>query len=357
LRKIKVLFTIPNFDTAGSGNVIINLANGLDKEFFDVEICTSSDKGVLLKKINHLGIKVHIFNYLTTRKLGWDFVKGTYNTFQFFRKCNPDIIHSYHYASEFSEGLAARLAGCKWVFTKKNMAWGNKSWKIRSFLANRIISTNKVIKSKFYNNSNKIEVIYSSVNTANFTFVDKKEIKRNFIVVGNIIPIKGTEYIIKAFLAFCELNPGKLILVGDDSSNYAANIKQTLITNKYKDRIEFVGKSNTVKNYFDDCFCLIMASESNGEGGPVAVLEAMSYGLLVIGSNVAGINEQLSNFPDLMFNPEDSESLLKKMIEVFNYSDKEIKNSTKKLRFELESRFTIDIEIKKHQKFYQNLLG
>ncbi len=357
MSKIKVLFTIPNFDTAGSGNVVINLAIGLDKEVFDVEICTTSDKGILFKKIKQLGIKVHIFNYLTTRKLGWDFVNGIFRTIQFFRKCNPDIIHSYHYASEFSEGLAARLAGCKWVFTKKNMAWGNKSWKIRSFLANRIISTNKVIKSKFYNNSNKIEVIYSSVNTANFPFVDKKEIQRNFIVVGNIIPIKGTEYIIKAFLDFCELKPGKLILVGDDSSNYAKNIKQSLIINKYKDRIEFVGKSNTIKDYFDECFCLIMASDRNGEGGPVAVLEAMSSGLLVIGSNVAGINEQLSNFPELMFNSEDSNSLRKKMIEVFNYSDKEIKNLTRQLRLEIDNKFTIDIEIKKHHKFYQNLLA
>jgi hypothetical protein len=32
-KKIKILYTIPNFDTAGSGKVLYDLAKGLDKDF------------------------------------------------------------------------------------------------------------------------------------------------------------------------------------------------------------------------------------------------------------------------------------------------------------------------------------
>ena len=37
-KRIKILFTIPNFDTAGSGKVVYDLVNGLDKEIFEPEI-------------------------------------------------------------------------------------------------------------------------------------------------------------------------------------------------------------------------------------------------------------------------------------------------------------------------------
>ena len=36
--KIKILYTIPNFETAGSGKVVHDLVKGLDKEKFSPEI-------------------------------------------------------------------------------------------------------------------------------------------------------------------------------------------------------------------------------------------------------------------------------------------------------------------------------
>jgi hypothetical protein len=38
MNKIKILFTICNFDTAGSGKVLLDLATSLDKNIFEPEI-------------------------------------------------------------------------------------------------------------------------------------------------------------------------------------------------------------------------------------------------------------------------------------------------------------------------------
>ena len=40
-----------------------------------------------------------------------------------FRKLKIDLIHSFHYGSDYSEALAAKFAGIPWVYTKKNMNW------------------------------------------------------------------------------------------------------------------------------------------------------------------------------------------------------------------------------------------
>lgn len=356
-RKIKVLFTIPNFDTAGSGHVVYSLATGLDKNIFEVEICTTSEKGERFQMMKQSGIKVHVFNYLTPWEISFRFIRGVWKTRIFFKQLNPDIIHSYHYASEFSEAMAARAAGLKWLFTKKNMAWGNKAWKIRSFLANRIIATNEVIKKMFYNNHPKVSVIYSSVNTQVFPFQDQSLTSNNFIVVGNIIPIKGSALILEAFLTYAQTGKGNLYFVGDDSGSYANDLKNTLLHHKLKERVVFTGKTSQVKNFMQDAFCLIMASDKKGEGGPVALLEAMSSGLLVIGSKVPGISEQLLNFPELLFAPNSTQALLEKMHHVADLSLEQRESIAKELRLEIEKRFTLEMEIENHQEVYKLIAG
>ena len=38
---------------------------------------------------------------------------------KFFKKLEIDLIHSFHYGSDYSEALAAKFAGIPWVYTKK----------------------------------------------------------------------------------------------------------------------------------------------------------------------------------------------------------------------------------------------
>ena len=59
-RKIKILLTIPNFETAGSKKVLFDLANGLDKEEFDVSIACDHNKGAFFQEIEKLGLPIFI---------------------------------------------------------------------------------------------------------------------------------------------------------------------------------------------------------------------------------------------------------------------------------------------------------
>ena len=50
-KKWKILFTIPNFDTAGSGRALFNIINHLDENYFESHISCSHSKGELFKEI------------------------------------------------------------------------------------------------------------------------------------------------------------------------------------------------------------------------------------------------------------------------------------------------------------------
>ena len=138
----KILYTIPNFDTAGSGKALLNIANRLDRSRFAPHICCGHDRGIFFKEVIASGIPVY-FHQTTLDMIPR--LKGLISCIKlarYFRSLKVDLIHSFHYGPDYSEPLAARLAGIPWVYTKKNMNWGGKSkngWKMRTALASYIL--------------------------------------------------------------------------------------------------------------------------------------------------------------------------------------------------------------------------
>ena len=121
MKRIKILYTIPNFDTAGSGKVVYDLVKYLDREKFAPEICCFHNKGKFFTEVEKLGVPIHIFNVTTEYKPLVTFLFRVWKIRKFFKKHQFDIIHSWHWSSDFSEPLAAKLTGIPFVYTKKAM--------------------------------------------------------------------------------------------------------------------------------------------------------------------------------------------------------------------------------------------
>ena len=117
--KIKLLFTIPNFDTAGSGRAMLTLIKNLDFNIFEPEIATLHRKGDFFNEVQQSGIKIHIMNLYQPHRPIHKLLTSCWKLSRELKKINPDIVHSYHYSSEYSEAIACKMAGIPWVFTKK----------------------------------------------------------------------------------------------------------------------------------------------------------------------------------------------------------------------------------------------
>ena len=104
--KIRILFSIPNFDTAGSGKALLNIATRLNNNQFEPHICCNHDKGEFFSTVKSSGIPIHIYQTTTDMKPR---IKGLLKCWEiaiFFKQLKINLIHSFHYAPDYSEALA-----------------------------------------------------------------------------------------------------------------------------------------------------------------------------------------------------------------------------------------------------------
>ena len=92
-------------------------------------------------------------------------------------------------------------------------------------------------------------------------------------------------------------------------------------------------------------------------GSPVALLEAMASGSFSLASNVAGIRDQLSNLPDQLFAPADSQELASRLKKYLSCSQEQLKSLTDQQLREVKNRFTIEREVNDHENFYWQISG
>ena len=122
--KIKILYTIPNFDTAGSGKVLYDLAKGLDTTKFEVVIACTHNKGSFYKEVEALGFPIALIDTTTPLRPYFSFLSRVKPYKLFLKVQGIDIVHSWHWSSDWSEVLATKLAGVKFVYTKKKTTIG-----------------------------------------------------------------------------------------------------------------------------------------------------------------------------------------------------------------------------------------
>ena len=359
MKKIKILYTIPNFDTAGSGKVVYDLVKGLDKQKFEPEICCFHNRGVFFKEIETLGVPIHIFSFATTLKPYRSLLFRVLEIAKFFKKHRFDIVHSWHWSSDITEPLAAKLAGVKWVYTKKAMSWGSpKLWKIRSLLSTKILVLNKDMVPRFFEKmKQKTELIYLGVDTT--VYVPQKKTHatplghtftpKDFVIVtvANLVPIKGIEYLIEAVNSLND-DTIKLLIVGNHKNEYGAE----LIRKTTNENIYFINKQLDVKPYHAIADVFVIPTKTSWEGLPVAPLEAMSSQRIVTGSNVEGVREVLANFKEFMFPPKDSKAIAKKIKWIMAMPTEERVQWGKKMRQEVIQNFTLANCIDEHEEFY-----
>lgn len=358
--KIKILYTIPNFDTAGSGKVVYDLVKGLDKKVFAPEICVFHTRGAFFKEIEKLGVPVHVFKFQTEYKPFATLVFRVLKISKFFKKHQFDLIHSWHWSSDVTEPLAAKLAGIPFVYTKKAMGWGNKSWLWRSKLSTKVIAINKDMMQEFFKNMPENVInLPLGVDTEFYKPQEQSESLRqelglvndDFVIISvvNMVPVKGIEILLNAVRLIN--NPKiKVLIVGNDASDYAANLKTEFTENE----IMFLGKKQNVKDYISlaNLFVIPTKDEGRKEGMPIAPLEAMAMGVPVIGSNISGIKDVLVGYPEFIFKPSSVEDLATKITSFINQ-----KTFDKiKLVGTIHKHFSLKSFIEQRENVYKSLM-
>jgi glycosyltransferase involved in cell wall biosynthesis len=182
----------------------------------------------------------------------------------------------------------------------------------------RVVVSSSVMQRQLenFNTSAPIQVIPNGVDLQRFRPAasphDKMSLRRQLglnpgweviLTVGPIIPRKGVELVVQAFVSICHQHPGAhLILIGprhDQTraalSEFSRHLQHTIATAGAPDRVIFTGPITNVQDYMRAADMLVFASRR--EGMPNVVPEAMACGLPVIMTPFIGLPEEFGR-PD-----------------------------------------------------------
>ena len=360
-KRIKILFTISNFNTAGSGKVVYDLVKGLDKTKFDVEIACGNNKGDFFKVVQSLGVPIHIFQTKTSYHPYITLFGRILNITRFYKNQKYDLIHSWQWSSDWTEALAAKLAGVPWIYTKKAMGFKSRHWKIKSFIANYIITINEDMQ-EYFPSKKKICLIPLGLDTNYYNpklfnnLKNNNDFGFNIITVANLVPVKGIEILIEA-LKIIDNPDIALTIIGDDQNDYGNYLKQLIHSFNLEGQVFFLGKQLDIRYYLSQANLYVIPTLNEGrkEGMPMALVEAMSMGVPVLGSDISGINYVLKDFKDYLFKPGSSEELSEKIKFMHALGNNERKKIGNLLRIYCIQNFSQEVFLRAHEMLYLSL--
>jgi len=240
-----------------------------------------------------------------------------------------DIIHFHNTGPGFFLPLL-KLTRSKIVFTYHNVSYTQKKWGslAKSFLSlsenislknsDYVIFISEVLKSEMTKKYKleKWKVISNGVNlplkSADSDYIESIGLTRNkyIIAVGRFLEEKGFDYLISAY-AKTGNSEFKLVLVGD--TDYPTDYSDRLRALARQNNVVLTGFIKGAKLQQVYSFARLFVIASYSEGLPIALLEAMSYSIDVLASDIPA-NLQVGLEKNDYFKVGDEDDLKEKIL-------------------------------------------
>jgi glycosyltransferase involved in cell wall biosynthesis len=370
MQPVPILFTIPNFLTAGSGREMMNIIDRLDKDLFAPHIAVAQEGGTLYQEAIRKGYPVIVAPFTAQGGGVLSKLRQCRRMAKGFRKYRFKIWQSFNWSSDYSEAIISRMSGAQYVYVKKNMNWDRRAWKVKTFLASAVIARNKTLLKKHlaaWYFRGKSYLVKGGVSIGSFQKVVSSDLRIKYRIpedafvvgcVAQVVRVKDQLTLIKAII---DLPDVFLLLAGAERDGvYADELRQIVSHNDLDNRVFFLGAVQNVNTVLSasDVFVLPTTNRyGHEEGCPVALLEAMAAGLPCIASNVAGSNDLVRHGDTgLLFTPENVQELREQIITL--KESPEIRSRFGGAGYQLVAREnTLEMEVMGFVEVYKKLIG
>ncbi len=371
----KILFTIPNFITAGSGLLLFSVVRLLDRDRYDPTIAVLEKGGRLEAEIEAENIPIIELPFTLNPRPLWNLPTRAWQVAQPFRPYQFDLWHSFHYSADYTEPIIARLAGAKaWIYTKKNMNWvnrANRAWLVRSFLASRIVADNSTMMETFFDNwwaRGKTVLIEHSVDVEKYNphtepSLDVRQQLHlspdDFLIgaVAHVLPVKGYRTLIRSIAHLP--SSAHLVIAGSlDNEAYVAELHALIDELQLAERVHFLGRIGGVPQLHAELDAYVLATNGHGrmEGCPVALLEALSCGTPSVATDIPGSKDIIVDGESgLLVPPEDPEAMAQALMRLYN--DEQLRRQMgPKGRERILAHYRVEREANELQALYADIL-
>ena len=234
----------------------------------------------------------------------------------------PDVVHAHFYSIAAIASIIKKKENVPFLITEHSSKL-NKETNLISTLdkqlaikayssADSIIAVSKSLSLNLKNNFRCDSVVINNiVDTRNFKYVEHNNNQDfTFLSVGNLIPLKGFDILIKAFhKAFANEKEVYLNIIGDGIER--GNLQNTINQYGIGDRVKLVGQKtrSELSLMMKDANAFVLASRSETFG--VVYIEAMLTGMPVIATQCGGPEEFVNENNGILIPTDDIDSLVK----------------------------------------------
>jgi len=306
-KPVCVVLVAENLDYGGAERQVIELANNLDCDRFDVHVCALSDYVPLSSKLRDAERRLHIIKPLNRFDL-----TVILRLARLLRALKADVVHGYLYTADIVCRVAGRLAHTKAIIGSERNAFYRirkrdflglkltRRW-VDTIIANSHAGAE--YNASIYNRPDSdYRVVHNGVDIERFrprhgaTIRQELGIPPQCPVVGafaNFRPQKNHEMLFRAFSLVLERFPEtRLLLVGGQPAQskgaldgYVERIHRIADDLKLGQRCMFMGFQKDIEHLYAACDITVLSSRY--EGNPNVLLESMACGIPFVATNVS----------------------------------------------------------------------
>lgn len=368
-RRIRVMHLIHQLGAGGAENGIVNLANHIDQERFQMAVCAFVRGGVLTRRLDKGRIALFEAEKSPGNDLGLPVA-----LVRLFRQWKPDIVHTHAWGTLCEGVAAARIAGVPSVVhgehgtiqrRRRNLLVQRTFWR----LTDRVLSVSSHHASELASvvgfPESRITVLPNGVDNRRFHGARRgRQSVRDSMgfggddiavgTVGRLVPVKNQRLLIDAFSRL----PGppsrrKLVVVGDGPLENA--LRAHAENAGCADRVRFPGRRSDIPEVM--AAMDIFALPSLSEGMSNTILEAMSSRLPVIATAVGGNPELVVDGVTGMLVPTDDADAMARALAVLVQDAAKRKAMGDKGRERVLREFSLDAMVRNYQALYLDCLN
>lgn len=255
---------------------------------------------------------VKLVNIDSPKKKSFEAIIHTFRAINEAKRLKADILHIHAIGPALLVPYA-KMLGMKVVFTHHGPDYDRDKWGFAAktmlklgecmgcMFADEVIVISDVIRNlikRKYNRTSHVHLIYNGVSQPEICdypeYFNELGIEKGKYILGmcRFVPEKNLHHLVEAFTKVKsrnEVEDIKLVLAGDTDfeDDYSRNLKKMA----RKNGVVLTGfiKGKKLHSLLTNCLCYCLPSSH--EGLPIALLEAMSYGVKVIVSGIPANKE------------------------------------------------------------------
>ena len=306
-RQCRVLLVISNLEYGGAQRQVIELANNLDRDAFDVHICSLSDYVPLAADLKNRDGHFHII-----KKSGKFDLTVVTRLARLLSSLRIDIVQGYLFDAVIATRVAGRLArtpviigaerNSNYQLDPRHLAayWLTRRW-VNLIIANSHTGAEFNQKMLGYDRT-MYRVVHNGVDIDTFCPHDRATVRRELglpehgHVIGMFASFKQQKnhalFFTAATYVLQRFPDTRLLLVGDElyagmhgSDEYKAEVHNLIDTLGIREKCLFLGSQTDVARLYSACDVTVLPSLF--EGMPNTVLESMSCAVPVVATDVS----------------------------------------------------------------------